>query len=62
MLAKIMEIRHGPGVLLCGKSNPRRLGKVAKGQWRGMRAGIYFQRATSSSSDKITTGIIKSIV
>jgi len=61
MLADGPETSYGPGVQACGKSNPAKFkdaeaGRVGRISWN------YFDRATSNSSVKITTGMIRSMV
>jgi len=60
MLTDRLETSYGPKVQACGKSNPWGFGDSGARSSGGMRA--YFNRATSNSSVKITTGIINSIV
>jgi hypothetical protein len=59
MLAEEPKTSNGHKVLACGKSNPR--GLVIRERAR-QKMQAYFNRVTSKSSVKITTGIISNIV
>jgi hypothetical protein len=59
MLAEGPKTSNGPKVLACGKSNPTSLAIRERVR---MRMENYFNRVTSKSSVKITTGIISNMV